>query len=78
MAPGRVQRHDDLLPISKRSDSCDRGDMDSEAMTAANTKVSRNAVGSKVIPDAATLGNDGGRYRIRTYDFHRVKMALYR
>ena len=20
----------------------------------------------------------GGRYRIRTYDFHRVKMALYR
>jgi hypothetical protein len=22
--------------------------------------------------------NDGGRYRIRTYDFHRVKMALYR
>ena len=21
---------------------------------------------------------DGGRYRIRTYDFHRVKMALYR
>jgi hypothetical protein len=24
------------------------------------------------------LGLDGGRYRIRTYDFHRVKMALYR
>jgi hypothetical protein len=23
-------------------------------------------------------GLDGGRYRIRTYDFHRVKMALYR
>ena len=23
-------------------------------------------------------GKDGGRYRIRTYDFHRVKMALYR
>ena len=22
--------------------------------------------------------NDGGRYRIRTCDFHRVKMALYR
>jgi hypothetical protein len=22
--------------------------------------------------------NDGGRYRIRTYDFHRVKVALYR
>jgi hypothetical protein len=21
---------------------------------------------------------NGGRYRIRTYDFHRVKMALYR
>jgi hypothetical protein len=21
---------------------------------------------------------DGGRYRIRTYDFHRVKVALYR
>ena len=33
----------------------------------------------------AALGNyrnllkaNGGRYRIRTYDFHRVKMALYR
>jgi hypothetical protein len=24
------------------------------------------------------LLEDGGRYRIRTYDFHRVKMALYR
>ena len=24
------------------------------------------------------LGLGGGRYRIRTYDFHRVKMALYR
>src|SRR5579872_274089 len=24
------------------------------------------------------LDGDGGRYRIRTYDFHRVKMALYR
>ena len=23
-------------------------------------------------------GGHGGRYRIRTYDFHRVKMALYR
>jgi hypothetical protein len=21
---------------------------------------------------------DGGRYRIRTYDFHRVKVTLYR
>jgi hypothetical protein len=25
-----------------------------------------------------TQCGDGGRYRIRTYDFHRVKMALYR
>jgi hypothetical protein len=24
------------------------------------------------------LLKNGGRYRIRTYDFHRVKMALYR
>jgi hypothetical protein len=24
------------------------------------------------------FGSYGGRYRIRTYDFHRVKMALYR
>jgi hypothetical protein len=29
--------------------------------------------------DSTTLfRHDGGRYRIRTYDFHRVKMALYR
>ena len=25
-----------------------------------------------------SVRKDGGRYRIRTYDFHRVKMALYR
>ena len=24
------------------------------------------------------LKTNGGRYRIRTYDFHRVRMALYR
>jgi hypothetical protein len=24
------------------------------------------------------VDKNGGRYRIRTYDFHRVKMALYR
>ncbi len=27
---------------------------------------------------ASSEVKDGGRYRIRTYDFHRVKMALYR
>jgi hypothetical protein len=27
-------------------------------------------------PDGGNF--DGGRYRIRTYDFHRVKVALYR
>jgi hypothetical protein len=27
---------------------------------------------------AAPGFRNGGRYRIRTYDFHRVKMALYR
>jgi hypothetical protein len=25
-----------------------------------------------------SMEKHGGRYRIRTYDFHRVKMALYR
>jgi hypothetical protein len=29
-------------------------------------------------PHSATLWMFGGRYRIRTYDFHRVKVALYR
>ena len=33
---------------------------------------------SKTIPSVVTHSNNGGRYRIRTYDFHRVKMALYR
>ena len=28
--------------------------------------------------DLVSMAKDGGRYRIRTYDFHRVKMALYR
>jgi hypothetical protein len=28
--------------------------------------------------DRRLVNEDGGRYRIRTYDFHRVKMALYR
>ncbi len=27
---------------------------------------------------AENKSENGGRYRIRTYDFHRVKMALYR
>jgi hypothetical protein len=31
----------------------------------------------KRLRGAGTVGI-GGRYRIRTYDFHRVKMALYR
>ena len=26
----------------------------------------------------ALMDGNGGRYRIRTYDFHRVRMALYR
>jgi hypothetical protein len=30
------------------------------------------------IVDGDREEKDGGRYRIRTYDFHRVKMALYR
>ena len=34
----------------------------------------KNSVGTR----PKDLGVNGGRYRIRTYDFHRVKMALYR
>jgi hypothetical protein len=34
--------------------------------------------GSNAQVAASSEDNDGGRYRIRTYDFHRVKMALYR
>jgi hypothetical protein len=34
-----------------------------------------NWPGSK---DRSRNRKHGGRYRIRTYDFHRVKMALYR
>ncbi len=32
----------------------------------------------KVKRHTALISNDGGRCRIRTYDFHRVRMALYR
>ena len=35
-------------------------------------------VTSDQIQNRVKPGRDGGRYRIRTYDFHRVKMALYR
>jgi hypothetical protein len=31
----------------------------------------------RIAPAAKSL-RIGGRYRIRTYDFHRVRMALYR
>jgi hypothetical protein len=30
------------------------------------------------LEEVKKLVNNGGRYRIRTYDFHRVRMALYR
>jgi hypothetical protein len=41
-----------------------------------NWKASRTASHVQVaVPHEV---EDGGRYRIRTYDFHRVKMALYR
>ena len=30
------------------------------------------------ISEDVLFKGDGGRYRIRTYDFHRVKVALYR
>ena len=37
------------------------------------------ADGAKAERESAyPFDKDGGRYRIRTYDFHRVKMALYR
>jgi hypothetical protein len=33
---------------------------------------------SKRVEDRGKSQENGGRYRIRTYDFHRVRMALYR
>ena len=33
---------------------------------------------SEAPAEGGISNKDGGRYRIRTYDFHRVKMALYR
>jgi hypothetical protein len=32
----------------------------------------------KLANSISSIRWNGGRYRIRTYDFHRVKMALYR
>ncbi len=39
-------------------------------LVSRTTSLSQVAASSEV--------RNGGRYRIRTYDFHRVKMALYR
>jgi hypothetical protein len=49
-------------------------------LTSATSKV---AGGSSLLDQGRDhtvrkLLKNGGRYRIRTYDFHRVKMALYR
>ena len=41
-------------------------------------EVARTKTTSHVQVAASSEVKDGGRYRIRTYDFHRVKMALYR
>ena len=44
----------------------------------ANRKSHGSIRGSKETNRNGRAGRDGGRYRIRTYDFHRVKVALYR
>ena len=38
----------------------------------------RSKTGTNAQVAASPEVRNGGRYRIRTYDFHRVKMALYR
>ena len=43
-----------------------------------NGDVSRSKPKTEVTEPSLLSELDGGRYRIRTYDFHRVKMALYR
>ena len=54
-----------------------------QAITPAKQQAQRGIV-SQLFPFVPTVtrtsdvSNGGGRYRIRTYDFHRVKMALYR
>ena len=50
--------------------------MKSSGWHRAGNLVSRTTSHSQVA--ASSEDKDGGRYRIRTYDFHRVKMALYR
>ena len=49
-------------------------------LTAASSKVAERvfAIDHGIDRMVRKLLKDGGRYRIRTYDFHRVKMALYR
>ena len=41
-------------------------------------KIAGPSAQSGSISPKGVQGGDGGRYRIRTYDFHRVKVALYR
>jgi hypothetical protein len=38
----------------------------------------RRAAGGSAGVELGEIEENGGRYRIRTYDFHRVRMALYR
>jgi hypothetical protein len=59
--------------------------MKGKGSTTKDTKVHKGNLGNlhPITFKLSEMGppnrrGDGGRYRIRTYDFHRVRMALYR
>ena len=48
-------------------------------MKSSNHRVGNSAGRTTIrLQMVESSDQDGGRYRIRTYDFHRVKVALYR
>jgi hypothetical protein len=70
----RLMRHADI-----RTTMNIYGDAVTQDMREAQGKIVGLALnGTGTARKAGKLLKDGGRYRIRTYDFHRVKMALYR
>ena len=72
------------IPASEETTAADEARLGVNPMKSSNHRVGHRAgnLASRTTPHfqmvESSEDKDGGRYRIRTYDFHRVKMALYR
>jgi hypothetical protein len=82
MSPGEMQIDRRLLQVAMPEQHLNGAQVGTGFVQMRGKAVAQR-VGMNVLvfkPSAlcGVLTGGGGRYRIRTYDFHRVKMALYR